>query len=60
VCYEINNPKTKKRELAALVEANDELNCNNLEVIVWDEEKVEEFKNKKIQVIPLWKWLLEK
>ena len=59
VCYETNKLETKKRELAALVEASEELSCNNLEIITWDEEREEEFKNKKIKFIPLWRQLLE-
>jgi len=59
VCYGINNPETKKRELSALVEASEELSCDNLEIIIWDEEREEKFKGRKIKFIPLWKWLLE-
>ena len=59
VCYDANNSETRKRELAALVEASKELNCNNLEIITWEEEKEEKFKNEKIKFIPLWKWLLD-
>lgn len=59
VCYEIDNPETKKRELAALAEAGKELNCNNLEIITWDREEEEKFKGRTIKFVSLWKWLLE-
>ena len=59
VCYEINNFETKKREMKSLVEAGEELKCDNLSIINWDYEGIEEFKNRKIKFIPLWKWLLQ-
>ena len=58
VCYDIEDFTTKDRELRALVKASKELKCKNLLVITWDYEGEEEFKNRKIKFIPLWKWLL--
>ncbi|MFQ6056619.1 MAG: ATP-binding protein [Methanosarcinales archaeon] len=57
-CYNIEDFNVKERELNALVKASKELKCKNLLVITWDYESVEEFKNKKIKFLPLWKWLL--
>jgi predicted AAA+ superfamily ATPase len=59
VCYDISDPETKKRELNALIKASKELSCNNLQVLTWDYEAREEFKNREIGYIPLWKWLLQ-
>ncbi|MEW6006992.1 MAG: ATP-binding protein [bacterium] len=59
VCYEIDNSSVRERELKSLVEASDELNCSDLSVITWDYEAKEEFKDRWIRFIPLWKWLLE-
>ncbi len=59
VCYEINNPEVEKRELGALVEASEELKCDDLSIINWNYEEIKEFKGKKIKFIPLWKWLLQ-
>ena len=59
VCYEISNFEVEKREVRSLLEASEELKCDNLSIITWDYEGIEEFKNKKIKFIPLWKWLLE-
>jgi len=42
-----------------LVKASKELKCNSLLVITWDYEGEEEFKGKKIEFRPLWKFLLE-
>jgi predicted AAA+ superfamily ATPase len=59
VCYEITDIRIKERELMGLIKASQELECNNLAVITWDYEAEEEFREKKINFIPLWKWLLE-
>ena len=59
VCYNIDDPKTRKREIDALIEASEELNCNNLLIITWDSRKEEKIKGKKINFIPLWQWLLK-
>ncbi len=59
VCYDIDNPKTKERELRSLVGAAKELNCSDLLVITWDHEDMEEFKGNNIRFVPLWKWLQE-
>jgi predicted AAA+ superfamily ATPase len=60
VSYEISNPKTLKREIAALTEAAGELRCNNLLLLTWDEERNIVENNLTIEVVPIWKWLLLK
>jgi len=57
VCHDIDNPKTKARELKSLVLAAGELDCRDLLVITWDWEGEEEFKGCDIRFVPLWKWL---
>jgi len=57
VCYNINDLKTRKRELRSLVGAAKELNCNNLLVITWDYDNTEEYNGNSIRYVPLWKWL---
>ena len=59
VCYDIEHYDTKKREIDALLKASNELNCKNLLIITGDVEGTEELKNKKINFVPLSKWLLE-
>jgi len=46
-------------EIRSLLKASEQLRCKNLSVITWDYEGEEEFKNKKINFIPLWRYLLE-
>ena len=38
----------------------DRLKCNNLLVVTSEQEGEEFYKKKRVQFIPLWKWLLEK
>lgn len=58
VCYGIDDYKTKKREVSALVKAANETGCDNLTVITWDFEAKEASSGKEIHYLPLWKWLL--
>ena len=58
VCYRIEKIGTKERESRALIEASQDLDCNNLLVITWDIESEEIIGGKRIKFIPLWKWLL--
>jgi predicted AAA+ superfamily ATPase len=59
VSYEISGSKTYKREVSALVEASKELNCDNLTILTWDTEQIAEESKNKVNVIPVWKWLLK-
>jgi len=58
VCVDIDEYETKKREINALLKASEELRCNNLLIITREYEGTEEIKQKKIQFVPLFKWLL--
>jgi hypothetical protein len=60
VCYNIENPDTKKRELRNLLKAMDEFKLNSGLIITEDFESEEEVKGKKIIYKPLWRWLLNK
>lgn len=51
VCCDMSSEKTRKRELDALVEAAEELHCDNLLVITNSQEEKIEWKNKTIEVI---------
>ena len=60
VCYDVGDYDTRKRETDALLKAGKELGCKNLLIITGDYEGTEEFRNKRINFVPLWKWLLTK
>ena len=53
VCYDMTSVKTRKRELDALVEAAEELHCNNLLVITNDQDAQIEWKGKTISAISI-------
>ena len=48
VCYDMSSVKTRKRELDALVEAAEELHCDNLLVITNSKEEKIEWKERMI------------
>jgi predicted AAA+ superfamily ATPase len=58
VCLNIEDIKVKKREEKSLIEASGELKCDDLVIITWDIKDEVVRNNKKIKLIPLWKWLL--
>lgn len=58
VCYQLA-PEIEKKEIKSLIEASQELKCNDLLIITWEKEGEEKIKNKKILFKPLWKWLIE-
>jgi len=58
VCFDLNDIETRDREIRALENASGELNCKNLTVITWDDEREEIIKKRKIIFKPLYKWLL--
>lgn len=59
VCYDINHPKTIKREVDALLEAAIELKCDDLLLITWDKEEIKEADKLTIKLIPAYKWLTQ-
>ena len=58
VCYDVRAREAEDRECRSLVKGSAELNCKNLIVITWDDEREEKRKDLIIRFIPLWKWLL--
>lgn len=53
VCYDMTSEKTRKRELDALVEAAEELHCDNLLVITNSQEEMIEWQNNNIVIKPI-------
>ena len=53
VCYDMTSEKTRKRELEALVEAAEELHCDNLLVITNNQEEITNYKDRKIEIIDI-------
>lgn len=59
VCFDIEDEKTKTREINSLLGAMKEFKLREGLVITEDYEGEEEFKGGKIKFIPLWRWLLK-
>ena len=59
VSYDISNLDVLQRELKALTEAGKELNVSKFTVITWNEKRVVEKDDMKIELKPLWEWLLK-
>lgn len=60
VCYSLdNNDTTFDREVKALLKITEVLECSKLLIITRDSEMVLEIDKKTIEVIPVWKWLLQ-
>lgn len=58
VCFNIDDPRTKKRELNSLLEAMGEFKLKAGIVITEDKEMEEKISGKTVRFLPLWKWLL--
>lgn len=52
--------EVEERRIRALLKAGKELKCKNLRMITWDYEAVDSDDGRRIDCIPLWKWLLDK
>lgn len=59
VAYDIDSPKTFKRETSSLVTASSALNCDNLLLIAFAESRDVEFEGKTIHIKSALDWLLE-
>lgn len=60
VCYSLNNSDgTYDREVGALIKLTKVLNCSRLMIITYSEEQTIEIEEKLIEILPIWKWLLE-
>ena len=56
VCYDMTAPKTAKREVDAIIECANELNCDNMLIITWDQNMVIEKEGKQINVTSFHRW----
>ncbi len=58
ICYSINEDN-KNREIKGLLEAMDKFKLKKGLILTYDQEDKLNIDNKKIIVLPVWKWLLE-
>jgi len=59
VCYDLQNPKTRQREISSLTVCMKELNLERGVILTKNYEEVIKSGNTIIDVKPVWKWLLE-
>lgn len=59
VCYSLND-KNKNREIEGLVEALEKFKLKEGIILTFDQQEKIKIKDKIINVLPTWKWLLEK
>jgi len=60
VCYNLDNSDgTFDRKVKALLKITEVLECNKLLIIIRDTERTLEVGDKTIEVLPIWKWLLD-
>jgi uncharacterized protein len=59
VSYKIEDEKTRKREIDGLMEAMDYLKLDSSYLVTCEEENTIEIEDKKIIIIPLYKYLLQ-
>ncbi len=60
VSYVVDTFEKSNREFKSLLKASEELSCNNLLIITWDQIGDIQIGEKKISLKPLYLWLLEK
>lgn len=58
VSYDVETPKTYRREINGLVRASEITHCDNLKLITAYTEKTVTEQAKKIEILPCYKWLL--
>ncbi len=63
VCVDVADPKTREREVRALLKASKETRCEDLVVLTDSEEREEDATwfglDGRVRYVPLWKWLCE-
>lgn len=56
VCYDLSSEKTRKREIDSLLECAEELHCNNLYIVTYNQEETIQIGTHQIHIIPFHKF----
>jgi predicted AAA+ superfamily ATPase len=56
VCWDLDQPQTRQREVAALLSAMDELQVPRGTLVTWLDA---EASDERLSIVPAWQWLLE-
>ena len=55
VCWDIHDPITQEREIRALLSAMQEMGLSRGTIVTWLHE---DMSDKRLDIVPAWKWLL--
>jgi hypothetical protein len=58
VCHSLKDAATRKRETDGLLEAMAEFRLKNGYILTYDENDTVDMKEGKIEILPVWQWLL--
>jgi predicted AAA+ superfamily ATPase len=56
VCYDLSSEKTRKREIDSLLECAEELRCNNLYIVTYNQEEIIQIGTHQIHITPFHKF----
>jgi len=59
VCWDVEDIDVKRREILPLLKAMEEFKLPQAQIVTSEFEGEDEFKDKRIRFVPLWKWLLK-
>lgn len=59
VSYELTE-ENKKREISPLIKFYENTGIEELLLITWSQEEERSFQSRKINIVPAWRWLLER
>ena len=59
VAFSMEDPSTRQREINSLIKGSKDLNCKKLTILTWEEEGTEKINGLQIEIVPIWKWLLQ-
>jgi predicted AAA+ superfamily ATPase len=58
VCYSLEDIETRKREINALLQMSKHIEVKKMMIITKDEEETVLESDMKIEIVPVWKWLI--
>jgi len=59
VCFNIDEPSTRAREISALLKAKQTHPVKNLTIITYSTEEIVTIETSTISIVPVWKWILK-
>lgn len=59
VCWDMQDTRTRQREIDGIIEASRMTHCDNLFIITHDNEDIITQDGKTLNMIPAWKWMME-